>query len=74
MILFAVLDFVTRAVTLWLCRVSDDNEENQDTVEQILKCIIENEGEREAREQSAYFPSFIQRTTVKDFQRLVIIH
>lgn len=27
------------------CCVSDDNEENQDTVEQILKCIIENEGE-----------------------------
>lgn len=26
--------------------VSDEDEENQDTVEQILKCIIENEGER----------------------------
>ncbi|XP_075906150.1 RELT-like protein 2 isoform X2 [Nelusetta ayraudi] len=32
----------------WLCRVSDDNEENQDTVEQILKCIIENEANMEA--------------------------
>ena len=26
-----------------LC-VPDDDEDNQDTVEQILKCIIENEG------------------------------
>lgn len=33
---------------MWLCCVSDDNEENQDTVEQILKCIIENEGKRES--------------------------
>lgn len=25
--------------------ISDDNDEHQDTLEQILKCIIENEGE-----------------------------
>ena len=31
---------------LLFCCVSDDDEENQDTVEQILKCIIENEGEK----------------------------
>lgn len=30
---------------LFYC-VSDEDEENQDTVEQILKCIIQNEGDR----------------------------
>lgn len=29
---------------IFLC--SDENDENQDTVEQILKCIIENEGKQ----------------------------
>lgn len=29
---------------LFYC-VSDEDEENQDTVEQILKCIIQNEGD-----------------------------
>lgn len=37
-------------VCLLLCCVSDDNEENQDTVEQILKCIIENEGDKRIAE------------------------
>lgn len=30
---------------LFYC-VSDEDEDNQDTVEQILKCIIQNEGDR----------------------------
>lgn len=33
-------------ICLLFCCVSDEDEENQDTVEQILKCIIENEGEK----------------------------
>lgn len=35
--------------------VSDEDEENQDTVEQILKCIIQNEGDRTEQ----YFFNFL---------------
>ena len=35
-----------KQICLLLCCVLDEEEENQDTVEQILKCIIENEGDK----------------------------
>lgn len=44
-------------VCLLLCCVSGDNEENQDTVEQILKCIIENEGDKRIAEYYLRFTS-----------------
>lgn len=33
-------------ICLLFCYISEEDEENQDTVEQILKCIIENEGDK----------------------------
>ena len=32
-------------ILFFLFCISDEDEDNQDTVEQILKCIIENEGD-----------------------------
>lgn len=44
-------------ILFYCSAVSDEDEENQDTVEQILKCIIENEGDKEWAQQFFLFLS-----------------